>query len=106
MRFGVCPNCERNIDIGEDPEIGDHLLCRTCWTEVFIVWKNPIELMRVDYEEHEEYEGYEEYDLVGDDIQVSDSIKNELEKKITMPPGKPKKNVKKATNNSGKNKKK
>ena len=39
-----------------EPEIGFHLLCKTCQTPLVIVWLNPIELSLIDYEEYEEYD--------------------------------------------------
>jgi len=52
MRYGVCPNCEIDIDIDEEPEIGNNITCRTCLTESVIVWLNPIELSIIDYEDY------------------------------------------------------
>ncbi|MGB2963929.1 MAG: hypothetical protein WBB69_08085 [Anaerolineales bacterium] len=71
MRFGLCPNCESNVDVGGQPEIGNHLICKTCLIESVIVWLNPIELLIMDHEDCE---------LFDDDIRISKNTKNQIKK--------------------------
>lgn len=53
MSYGICPNCDNKVFIDMEPEIGFHLLCKTCQTPLVIVWLNPIELSLIDYEEYD-----------------------------------------------------
>jgi Zn-finger nucleic acid-binding protein len=57
MTFGLCPNCDNRIDVGEEPDIGLHHYCETCQAELVVVWLNPIELSIVDYEDYDLLDG-------------------------------------------------
>ena len=71
MGYGICPNCDKKVIFEKEPEIGIHVLCETCQTELVITWLNPIELALIDYEEYETdgeseiIEDFEEYENEG-----------------------------------------
>jgi alpha-aminoadipate/glutamate carrier protein LysW len=54
--MALCPQCEANIDIGDDPEEGQTLDCPECGAELEVVNTNPVELDAVLDEEEEEEE--------------------------------------------------
>ena len=62
MLYSFCPKCDQKINIAEDLDIGLHCFCAACLTELVVVWLNPVELMPIDYGEHDEFSGdfYEE----------------------------------------------
>jgi lysine biosynthesis protein LysW len=67
MVSGTCPNCESKVEIGERPEVGKHVTCKSCKSESVIVWLNPIELEPMDgweSDNEEEYfvEDYQDYE--------------------------------------------
>ena len=53
MRNGICPNCNNNVLIDMEPEIGFSFVCETCRIPIVIVWLNPIELSLIDYDDYE-----------------------------------------------------
>lgn len=52
--MALCPQCEANIDIGDDLEEGQTLDCPECGAELEVVNTNPVELDAVLDEEEEE----------------------------------------------------
>ena len=44
MKFSECPNCERMINVGGNPRIGQRVVCNSCNTKLEIYWLDPIEL--------------------------------------------------------------
>jgi lysine biosynthesis protein LysW len=44
MKYGECPNCERLVNVGKNPRIGQHVICSNCGTKLEIYWLDPIEL--------------------------------------------------------------
>ena len=73
MTFGVCPNCEKKVDVGSEPEIGNHYLCETCRADLVITWLNPMELSIIDYEDYGQFED----DLYGEVFQKIKKKKGE-----------------------------
>jgi len=49
-----CPECDAQIDIGDDVEEGQKLDCPECGAELEVVNTNPLELDSVFNEEEEE----------------------------------------------------
>ena len=80
MDYGICPNCENDVLLEEEPAFGIHVLCETCQTELVITWLNPIELELIDYEEYEEYEEFEK------DEYYEDSENDEEDEKFSGEP--------------------
>ncbi len=62
MVNGICPNCEEELGLDRDPEIGFHITCQACSTELVVVWLNPLELAIIDYEDYDDENDYEFYD--------------------------------------------
>jgi len=44
MKFCECPNCERMVNVGGNPRIGQRVVCNSCNTKLEIYWLDPIEL--------------------------------------------------------------
>lgn len=88
MIFGICPYCESKVDVGGQPEINSHIICKTCQIDLVVVWLNPIELLIMDYGDYELFDD----DPYHEDIQKSDTRKKEN----IMATGKPKKDKKDA----------
>ena len=79
MGYGICPNCENKVIFEKEPEIGIHVLCETCQTELVISWLNPIELAIIEYDDYEpdydsrnfdDYDDYKSYEEYADEIEV------------------------------------
>jgi len=62
MGQSLCPNCDQKVFINNEPEIGDHVMCETCHTELVVTWLNPLELLIIDYEDYESFDNYEDYE--------------------------------------------
>jgi Zn-finger nucleic acid-binding protein len=56
VTFGLCPACDKKVDVGSDPDIGLHCRCESCLGELVVVWLNPIELSLIDYEEYRQFD--------------------------------------------------
>ena len=39
-----CPSCGTKVIIGSHPRMGQRFTCRSCNTEVEVVWLDPVEL--------------------------------------------------------------
>lgn len=44
MNEAACPSCGDTITIKGTPKIGMHVTCKSCDTEVEVVWLDPLEL--------------------------------------------------------------
>lgn len=51
MNYSECPNCERLVNVGKNPRIGQHVRCSSCNTKLEIYSLDPIELDWVPYTE-------------------------------------------------------
>lgn len=60
MSEAVCPSCGASVSIKGTPKIGMHVTCKSCDTEVEVVWLDPLEL---DWP-MDEYEGEDDADDV------------------------------------------
>jgi lysine biosynthesis protein LysW len=64
MNEAACPSCNANVSVKGTPKIGVHVTCKSCDTELEIVWLDPLELdwPMDEYEEEleDELEAYEE----------------------------------------------
>jgi lysine biosynthesis protein LysW len=49
MKYGECPKCERLVNVGKNPRIGQYVVCNSCNTKLEIYWLDPIELDWVPY---------------------------------------------------------
>ena len=49
MKYGECPNCERLVNVGKNPRIGQQVVCSGCNTKLEIYSLDPIELDWVPY---------------------------------------------------------
>ena len=59
MSTGTCPKCESKVEVGERPQVGQHITCKSCNNESVIVWLNPIELEPLeDWEIDDSEEAY------------------------------------------------
>jgi lysine biosynthesis protein LysW len=58
MNEAACPSCGATISIKGTPKIGMHVTCKSCDSEVEVVWLDPLEL---DFP-MDEFEGEEESD--------------------------------------------
>ncbi len=39
-----CPDCEHELMLGTDPELGESITCPNCWAYLIVTNLNPIEL--------------------------------------------------------------
>jgi lysine biosynthesis protein LysW len=64
MNEAACPSCNANVSVKGAPKIGVHVTCKSCDTELEIVWLDPLELdwPMDEYEEEveDEMEAYDE----------------------------------------------
>jgi lysine biosynthesis protein LysW len=44
MKYSECPNCERMVNVGKNPRIGQQVVCNRCNTKLEIYCLDPIEL--------------------------------------------------------------
>jgi lysine biosynthesis protein LysW len=44
MKYSECPNCERLVNVGKNPRVGQHVVCSNCDTKLEIYSLDPIEL--------------------------------------------------------------
>lgn len=44
MKYSECPNCERLVNIGKKPRLGQQVICHSCGTKLEIYALDPIEL--------------------------------------------------------------
>jgi hypothetical protein len=44
MNYSECPNCERLVNVGKHPRIGQYVLCHSCDTKLEIYSIDPIEM--------------------------------------------------------------
>lgn len=58
MNEAACPSCGATINIKGTPKIGVHVTCKSCDSEVEVVWLDPLEF---DFP-MDEFEGEEEDD--------------------------------------------
>jgi lysine biosynthesis protein LysW len=49
MKYGECPNCERLVNVGKNPRIGQYVVCNSCNTKLEIYSLDPVELDWVPY---------------------------------------------------------
>ena len=57
MVYSICAVCNQKIDVGEEPDIGMHLFCEVCHSNLVVAWLNPIELMINNYDEFDQLDG-------------------------------------------------
>lgn len=67
MNEAVCPSCGAQVSVKGTPKIGMKVTCKSCDTEVEIVWLDPLELdwPMDEYEDETEEEpdsAYEDQD--------------------------------------------
>lgn len=94
MTFGLCPNCENKVDVGDKPEFGAHRHCQTCRNDLVIIWLNPIELAMIADEDYGRLDDYS-----------SENIFQRIKKKENIEAaGKPNNSNKKPSNTTGKKK--
>lgn len=64
MNEAACPSCNATVTVKGTPKIGVHVTCKSCDTELEIVWLDPLELdwPMDEYEEdvEDEVEAYDE----------------------------------------------
>jgi lysine biosynthesis protein LysW len=64
MNEAACPSCSAKVSVKGTPKIGVHVTCKSCDTELEIVWLDPLELdwPMDEYEEEveDEPEAYDE----------------------------------------------
>ena len=63
MNEAACPSCGASISIKGTPKIGMHVTCRSCDSEVEVVWLDPLEL---DFP-MDEFEGEEDVNDVDEE---------------------------------------
>lgn len=62
MSESVCPSCGAQVTVKGTPKIGMHTTCRSCDTELEVVWLDPLELdWPMDEGESDAEEEYESY---------------------------------------------
>jgi len=44
MNEAVCPSCNAQVSVKGTPKIGLHVTCKSCDTELEVVWLDPLEL--------------------------------------------------------------
>lgn len=44
MNEATCPSCSATVSVKGTPKIGVHVTCKSCDTELEIVWLDPLEL--------------------------------------------------------------
>lgn len=44
MNESVCPSCGAQVIVKGTPKIGAHVTCKSCDTEIEVVWLDPLEL--------------------------------------------------------------
>ncbi|MGH2581446.1 MAG: lysine biosynthesis protein LysW [Anaerolineales bacterium] len=59
MNVAVCPSCGADVNVKGTPKIGLQVTCKSCDTELEVVWLDPLEL---DWP-MDEYEGEMEDEL-------------------------------------------
>ncbi len=64
-----CPSCFNNVKVGNQPKVGNRVVCPSCKTELEVVWLSPIEL---DIPIDGEYDEYDEDDFFDDDYDDED----------------------------------
>ena len=73
MVYSICAVCNQKVDAGEDPDIGMHLVCESCHTDLVVAWLNPIELMSINYDDFDRFDG----DLIVENFQKITNKKGE-----------------------------
>lgn len=61
MSDSICPSCGAQVSVKGTPKIGVHVTCKSCDTELEVVWLDPLEL---DWP-MDEYEGELEDEVDG-----------------------------------------
>ncbi len=64
MSEAVCPSCGAQVSVKGTPKIGMSVTCKSCDTELEIVWLDPLEL---DWPMEDEGELEDEADTVDDE---------------------------------------
>lgn len=44
MNESACPSCGAQVSLKGTPKIGTHVTCKSCDTELEVVWLDPLEL--------------------------------------------------------------
>jgi alpha-aminoadipate carrier protein LysW len=60
MLTGICPDCDGEVRVSSDVEIGDYVSCPECGVELEILETDPLELDIVQEEDEEDYYDEEE----------------------------------------------
>ena len=64
MQSAECPQCGSDVPVGSQPRIGKLVECKSCGSELEVVWLDPLELdwpMMEDDDDYEEDVEDEEY---------------------------------------------
>lgn len=56
----TCPDCEEEIQLEADIELGEKITCPECWADLKVVSLNPVRLAW-DLEDEEDWESEEEF---------------------------------------------
>jgi alpha-aminoadipate carrier protein LysW len=55
MATGICPECEGEVHVSSDVEVGEFVTCPECDTELEVIETDPVEFdIAGDFEEEEE----------------------------------------------------
>ncbi|MBI4470383.1 MAG: lysine biosynthesis protein LysW [Acidobacteria bacterium] len=61
MNTGICPDCDAEVEVSSDTEIGEFVTCDDCGARLEVTDTDPLELEVVPEEEEEEEEEEDEW---------------------------------------------
>lgn len=75
MSQGLCPNCDQLTKVGNNPKIGENVVCAHCGAESIVVWLNPIEL-DLPYDDFTDDDDDYAYNYEDDDTYYDDDFED------------------------------
>jgi lysine biosynthesis protein LysW len=62
MAKADCPSCGNKVPLGPKPKMGQRVKCSACYTELEVVWLEPVELDWPYDDDDDEYDEFDEAD--------------------------------------------